>query len=219
MILAETPTTIHYIWRAHNHSFLLNSDDSKKRYLQLLAQYKKKYDIEIYGYAIMNNHFHALMRVPSRSLWQNFSRTINSQLAVFINKNSNRCGQVVMDRPKTIVLESDRDVLTVLRYIELNPLRAGIVKKLKNYKWSSFLHHVGEKIDDLIDACPAFDALGASRKIRAAAYRKMFEIQSCLQDMARRRDFIDVHFIGSPGWIAEKVSRLREMMRKKPPPE
>jgi len=218
MILPEAPTNIHFIWRCHNHSFLLNDDHSKQFYLDLLAKNKEKYGIQIYGYAVMSNHFHAVMRIGSRSQWQNFARTVNSQLAVFVNKNNKRCGQVVMDRPRTIVLESERDVLAVMRYIELNPLRAGMTKKLKNYRWSSYQHHAQGREDPVVDDFPALLRMADSQKKRQMAYRQMFTVQKQDRDMHPRPDFVRVYFIGAAHWTLKQSQILRAQMREKQAP-
>lgn len=219
MILFEAPTTIHFIWRCHNRDFLLKDNDIKQRYLDLLADNKQRYGIEIYGYAIMDNHFHAVLRLPGRTHWQNFSRTVNSQLAMSINKKYRRQGQVIMDRPRTIILESDNDVLGVLRYIELNPLRAGLVKRLRNYRWSSYQCHAKGKKDKVLDTCPALMSLGYCENTRRKAYQKFFEVRQIGRDLNRRREYVDAYFIGRLAWMNQRTESLQMMMRTKPPPE
>ena len=218
-LLANAPATIHFIWRCHNRDFLLDDDQTKQRYLDLLAQHKQRYGIEIYGYAIMSNHFHAVLRLPARRNWQNFSRTVNSQLAVSINRQRKRQGQVVMDRPKTVLLERDEDVLAVLRYIELNPVRAGLARRPRDYRWSSYRHHALGRDDEVVDACPAVCGLGSTACSRRAAYVALFGIIHAALDQHRRRDLVDTFFVGTAAWCVRQRRALREIQhaRGRPP--
>jgi putative transposase len=218
-LLAETPATIHFIWRCHNRDFLLDADDVKQFYLHLLAQHKKSHGVEIYGYAIMTNHFHAVLRIPARTSWQNFSREVNSKLAVRINRARQRHGQVIMDRPRTIVLERDEDVLAVLRYIDLNPVRAGLVRRARDYRWSSYGHHALGRADTVLDECSAIAALGENDRQRRAAYVALFGTVYSSLDLRRRPDLVDVLFVGSPAWQQARQLSLRVSVkvRGRPP--
>ena len=218
VLLAEAPTTIHFIWRCHNRDFLLHSDEVKQLYLQLLLQHKERYGIEIWGYAIMSNHFHAVLRLPARTSWQNFTRTVNSKLAVSINRTRNRRGQVVMDRPRTIVLERDEDVLAALRYIDLNPVRAGLVRRARDYRWSSYRHHALGRPDAVVDECPAFRALGDDHRRRRAAYVALFGTICSSLDLRRRPDLVDAYFVGSPAWLLTRQVALRASVRARGQP-
>jgi len=218
-LLAETPATIHFIWRCHNRDFLLDSDDVKQLYLHLLAECKDGHGVEIYGYAIMSNHFHAVLRIPERTSWQNFSRHVNSRLAASINRARRRHGQVVMDRPRTIVLERDEDVLAALRYIDLNPVRAGLVRRARDYRWSSYRHHALGRTDVVLDECPAIVALGKNDRQRRAAYVALFGAVCSSLDLHRRPDIVDVYFVGSVGWQQARRLSLQALvrMRGRPP--
>jgi putative transposase len=198
---------------------LLDSDDVKQFYLRLLAECKGRYGVEIYGYAIMSNHFHAVLWIPARSSWQNFSRQVNSRLAASINRARRRHGQVVMDRPRTIVLERDEDVLAALRYIDLNPVRAGLVHRARDYRWSSYKNHALGRTDVVLDVCPAIAALGANDKQRRAAYVALFGTVYSWLDLHRRPDLVDVYFVGSLAWRQARRLSLRASvrMRGRPP--
>ena len=218
-LLAETPATVHFIWRCHNRDFLLDTDDVKQFYLRLLAERKASHGVEIYGYAIMSNHFHAVLRIPARTSWQNFSRDVNSKLAVSINRARQRHGQVVMDRPRTIVLERDEDVLAALRYIDLNPVRAGLVRRARDYRWSSYKHHALGRTDAVLDECPAIAALGVHDRQRRAAYAALFGTIYSSIDLGRRSDLVDVYFVGGLSWQQARRLSLRASvrMRGRPP--
>jgi len=218
-LLAETPATIHFIWRCHNRAFLLDTDEVKQFYLRLLAERKASHGVEIYGYAIMSNHFHAVLRIPARTSWQRFSREVNSRLAVNINRSRQRHGQVVMDRPRTIVLERNEDVVAALRYIDLNPVRAGLVRRARDYRWSSYKHHALGHMDVVLDECPAIAALGENGRQRRAAYVALFGTVCSSLDLRRRPDLVDVHFVGSLVWQrARRLSLLASARARGRPP-
>jgi len=207
-ILGDEPATIHFIWRCHNRDFLMQAEEFKIDYLGLLRKHKEQYGIEVYAYALMDNHFHAVLHLPDRTSWQRFSRRANSLLARKINRVTKRSGQVVMDRPRTIVLERDQDVLAVMRYIDLNPVRAGIVRRAREYRWSSYRHHATGHRDELIDPCPAVQRLGRSPGARCVAYRELFAVDHQL-NRVRRQELVAVYFLGRDSWVLERQQHLR----------
>ena len=212
MLLPNSPVCIHYIWRCHNRDFLLD-DDAKQRYLDLLAKCKSEYGIEIYGYTLMSNHFHAVLKIPGRKSWERFSRNVNSRLATFVNRKRGRCGQVVMDRPRTIVLQDDHAVLTTLRYIDCNPVRAGLVKRVRDYRWSSYREHSRGERSALVDPCPAVLGLARSQAGRRQAYVNLFgQAERQLNRRSRRPDLVDVYHYGSSSWQHDERRRLWQAM-------
>jgi len=219
-ILGEQPATIHFIWRCHNTDFLLQPDAVKQRYLELLKEFKTRYHIKIFGYTIMDSHVHALLWLPKRTLWERFSRAVHSKLANFVNRRLKRRGAVVLDRPRTIVLERDEDVLRVMQYIDMNPVRAGMVRRARSYAWGSYRRLGRAEEDGVLDLCPALEALGKTAGQRVVAYRELFSARVRAEFLKRQPELVSVLYVGRPAWVERRVERLRSLSRRseRPPP-
>jgi len=217
-ILAETPAKIHWVWRCHNKEFLLKDDDVKLKLLKLIKIFKKRYGILLNHYNLMDNHPHFVLSIPSRTNWERFSRTVNSQLARYINKKYGRCGSVVMDRPKTIVLQRDEDVLRVMRYIDLNPVRAGMVKSPKDYRWSSYRHYAYGEKDPLIDECAVYKSLAFSPYRRRQIYQGFFSRALAQVNLRRRSDLMDVYFVGTVSWVERRLQEVQGAIKSREDP-
>jgi putative transposase len=201
--LVEPGSTNHCTWRAHNLTHVLATETAKEFFLSLLLQYREKYGMEILSYCIMASHPH----VQSRSrlglkAFSTFWQVVNYRFARWYNKQTGRQGQVVMDRMRSGRVQDGRHCLTVMRYGDQNPVRAGIAKTPKDYRWSSYRHYAFGEPNPLVTDAPEYCALGATPAARRKAYLHLFA--SKLQDelRGRRRELVEHAFIGDAGWVA-----------------
>ena len=100
-----------------------------------------------------------------------------------------------------------RHVLTVMRYGDLNPVRAGMVASPKDYAWSSYRHYAYGEPNALIDDEPEYLALGHSPAQRRTAYRQLFSAPLASALRTRRPDIVEAPFYGDPGWIERHAPR------------
>lgn len=119
----------HVFFRCHNRQFFLKHNHVKNFLILLWAKYKKKYGIEIYEFIIMDNHAHLLLRAHSTEQLGNFMRTVNSQLARYINRTFDRDSQAVRERYKSPLITGTKYAHRVMQYIWLNRHK---VNKSKN---------------------------------------------------------------------------------------
>jgi len=110
----------HVFFRCHNKQHLLETPVAKSFLLQLWAKYKKKYQIRIFDFIIMDNHVHLLLYVKNVEHLGHFMRTVNSQLARFINKMLGRDSQAIRERYKSPLITSGVYLKGVMQYIWLN---------------------------------------------------------------------------------------------------
>ncbi len=129
------------------------------KYLSILEKYKEVSGYEIYGYCLMDNHIHLLFKEYEESIAQSLKR-IGSSYVYWYNKKHDRCGHLFQDRFKSEVVEDDKYLLVVLRYIHQNPLKAGLVKAVSDYEWSSYKEYTnpGNNITDTQFILKMFDA-------------------------------------------------------------
>lgn len=207
---------MHLTARAHNNDFLLADPMVKATLYLLLFVYKTVFGILVYHYSFMDSHIHLILHVPSTEALSKFMQQVFSQLARFINKRLGHCGQVMMDRAHTPVIQSGRRFLCTMRYIDLNPVRAGMVRKAKNYAWSSYRYYAYGEHDDLIDPAPEY--LGLSKE--AAVRRKMYrQLVTKLVARGERKlpEMTNWYYIGDPAWVIEKMNRAGFIRPRKPP--
>lgn len=121
---------------------IFNSEFDYNYFLTILSKLTDKYAISIYGYVLMSNHYHLLVETPMGNI-SKAMHYLNSAYSIFYNKRHNRSGHLFQGRFKSFLIEKERYLLSVSRYIHLNPVKAGIALKPEDYKWSSYLSYIG----------------------------------------------------------------------------
>lgn len=201
-------STFHVTWQCHNRTWLLKTDWAKRLYYNLLLRYKDRYQVRIYSYCFMSNHPHLTGYCVDKKLLSDFFRVVNAVFARTYNLRFRRRGQVVMDRFKSPVIQTDFNHLQVMFYIDLNPKRAHMVRHPKEYPWSSFHYYAYGKEDPLITPAPSYLNLGNTGGLRRKNYLKM--IHHILEnDWKEKRPYSSVPFIGNPDWVAGRMEQLK----------
>ena len=209
--IIEDGSTFHITWQCHNKAWLLESEWAKRAYYNLLLMYKDRYRIEIYSYCFMSNHPHLTGRVEKREDLSDFFRVVNSRLAKLINRKQSRRGQVVMDRFKSLRIESDEDLLRVMIYNDLNPIRAKMVKRPEDHRWSSYRYYAFGAEDPLITPAASYIAMGETSEERQRAYRKMIEdivAHERATGKSEKKAYSSTYFIGNPDWVVKRHTAL-----------
>lgn len=206
--------TFHVTWRCHNRSWLLKDDAAKQLYYDLLLKYKDRYGVTIYSYSFMSNHPHLTGKATTRVGLSALMQTVNSQFAKKINKVKRRCGQVVMDRFKSPVVQTDDELIKVMTYGDLNANRASMVSHPREYRWSSYHCYAHGRPDPLITPAPSYLALGNTDEERRKAYRMMVDA-IVEQDNLEKRDYSTRLYIGDPDWVRARYDELRGLREAK----
>ena len=150
------PDYPHHITQRGNYRQDVFRDDADRRqYLEFIADYSQKYNLEILGFCIMNNHVHFLVIPKKEDSIANVFRIAHTRYSQYFNKKINAHGHLWQGRFYSCVLD-DRRLLAAARYIERNPVRAKIIKKPIDYAWSSAKHHCGILHKDIIDTNALF---------------------------------------------------------------
>lgn len=129
---------IHHIMvRGINHQNLFHDDGDRGKFIDILKKTKPISQFELYGYCLMDNHVHLLLKEGQEDSSQIMKR-IEIAYVYWFNKKYERSGHLFQDRFKSQNVEKDSCFLSVLRYIHQNPLKAQIVDHIENYHWSSY---------------------------------------------------------------------------------
>lgn len=136
---------LHVMTQGINKEYIFNTECEIKKYLELLEQNSKKFNIKIIAYCIMNNHAHLLVYTEQIKDISEFMRRVNTIYAMYYNKKKNRCGYVFRNRYRAEEIYTEKHLISCINYIHNNPVKAGICKEKKNYKYSSYNDYVNKK--------------------------------------------------------------------------
>jgi putative transposase len=204
----------HITWQCHDNKPLLRDRWCKKLYYDLLLAYKDKYDVKIFSYNFMDTHPHFTGQMEDPVKFSRFMLVVNCRYATIFNKNHKRRGQVVMDRFKSIVIESEESLFRVMSYIDMNAVRAGIVSHPKDWEFSSFHYYAYGRKDPLIDPPLCYLNLSNDPQRRCAMYLAM--IEGVLRSEGYKTDEkMQRLFVGNPIWVFEKYRAIKKFMREK----
>jgi len=134
----------HIIVRGNERKNIFIDDEDRKKIIQILADKKKKNEYILYAYCLMNNHLHLLLKEEGDNISRIMKR-INTAYAYYFNKKYNRVGHVFQDRFRSESVENDLYLISLIRYIHNNPVKAKTVNQPHQYKWSSYSLYLREQ--------------------------------------------------------------------------
>ena len=184
--LPEVP--LHIIQRGNNRLPCFFGDVDRRFYLKCLAEAAGRRGCAVHAYVLMSNHVHLLVTPKEQGAASAMMQDIGRRYVRVINTLYGRSGTLWEGRYKSSLIDSDNYLLTCHRYIELNPVRAGITDKPDDYAWSSHRHYANAIADPAITEHEVFAALGASATDRQEAFRSLFHLPMDQQTLKQIRD-------------------------------
>ena len=167
----------HVVHRGNDRKPTFFAQSDYQAYLDLLVRACERYQTTVHAYVLMTNHVHLLM---TSALAQGISRTmqfLGSNYVRRINEQYERTGTLWEGRFRSSPVDTEFYCLACYRYIELNPVRAGIVEAPEDYRWSSHLENIGKRTPSIVEPHPCFLALSNSRVERTDRYRALVRLQ------------------------------------------
>ena len=165
----------HIIQRGNNRTACFYCADDYLRYLKDLAEQAAKYGCDIHAYCLMTNHVHLLITPMRQDGAGLMMKHLGQRYVQYINRTYRRSGTLWEGRFKSCLAQSDHYVLACYRYIELNPVRAGMVEHPADYPWSSYPFNGQGMANALLSQHPLYRALGQSNGERCRRYRELFQ--------------------------------------------
>ena len=166
----------HIVQRGNNREVCFIEPENYQFYLELWQELSAKYQVAVHAYCLMTNHIHFLVTPAADDSISNTMKAIGSRYAQYINKKYKRTGTLWEGRHKSSLVQSEQYLLTCYRYIELNPVRAGMVERPEEYQWSSYGANAwGDS--SWLSAHHEYVCLGNDEVTRAEAYRQLFSHQ------------------------------------------
>jgi len=141
----------HIVQRGNNREKVFIDDEDREKYIDLLKKYSKKRNAQVLAYCLMTNHVHLLVKPKENESMYKMMQGVTLCYTQFANRKYNRTGRLWESRYHSCVVDKDSYLWSVARYIETNPVRAGMVKKAEDYAYSSAQAHVIGKEDNILN--------------------------------------------------------------------
>ncbi|CAM3792296.1 transposase [Rheinheimera salexigens] len=177
----------HVIQRGNNKQDCFIGAKDYHLYLIKLAECAEQYQVQIHAYVLMTNHVHLLLTPLVDGATSLFMQALGRCYVRYFNIEHKRTGTLWEGRYKACLVESDRYFLAVSRYIELNPVRAGMVANAADYAWSSFMHNALGTFNPLLTAHPVYLGIAENKPLRLAWYQQLFQQQTTNEELAAIR--------------------------------
>jgi len=212
----------HVIQRGNNRQVIFASAEDYEHLLALLAEYATKFQVAIHAYVLMGNHFHLLVTPETADGLPQMMQAVGRRYVRYFNDRQGRSGTLWEGRYRSTLIETDRYLLPCMAYIDLNPVRAGMVTQARDYPWSSHGHYIGQRQDKLITPHPLVWTLGNTPFAREAAYADLVHAGLSSGQQAALTDAVLRGWVlGGPDFVAELQKRtprrLSQMRAGRPP--
>ena len=164
----------HVIQRGVNGSAIFRRSTDQAFFRDRLAIALDRYRCQLHAYVLMTNHVHFLITPSEPSSIARLIQSVSRHYVPWFNKNTGRTGALWGGRYRAALIDSDQYMLACYRYIELNPVRAGMVSDPSEYQWSSYQANARGRVDSLITPHGLYTELGPDPARRLSAYRALF---------------------------------------------
>ncbi|MCK9432592.1 MAG: transposase [Candidatus Omnitrophica bacterium] len=168
--IISVDAALHITSRGNNRQLVFQNDSDKLYYRTLMEELKDDNMIIFYHYCLMNNHIHFQLRLKLESDLAKFMKQLNLRYSHYYKKLYGYVGRLWQERFKSNIILDDSYLLQCGKYIELNPVRAGIVKRPEDYLFSSYNFYAKGKPDTLITPNPVYLEMSYSAALRRKRY-------------------------------------------------
>ena len=205
----------HIIQRGNNRQAIFSSAADYLMLLALLEENAQKFGVALHAYVLMSNHFHLLATPTTADGLPQMMQAVGRRFVRYFNDSQRRSGTLWEGRYRSTLIETDRYLLACMAYIDLNPVRAGLVSNARDYPWSSHAHYVGLRTDKMVTPHPLFWSLGNTPFAREAAYAELVGagITPDQQD-ALTRSALSGWALGSESFVANLQKRTERRVNK-----
>jgi len=166
---------LHIMHRGNNRQDIFESEDDMLRIKKDIELSLLKSGCSLHAYVIMTNHLHLLITPADKIQLRVFMQSMANRYARYFNAKHQRTGTIWEGRFKSCLVDSEHYLFALYKYIEMNPVKAGMVEELVDYPWSSYQHNALGKADRLITEHALYSALGHDIEQRNQHYSVLFD--------------------------------------------
>jgi putative transposase len=201
----------HLILRGNNRQDIFRGPSDFERMLELLEGYGREHGVEVHAYVLMSNHLHLLLTPRREQALPKMMQALGRSYVRGFNQRHGRSGTLWEGRYRSTLIQTERYLLACMVYIDLNPVRAGMVAQAGDYGWSSHAHYTGRRSDRLVTPHALYWGLGNTPFAREAAYAEMVQTGvTATQQRALTDSTLSGWALGEPEFMADlqqKTSR------------
>ena len=179
--------SLHVRQRGNNRCAIFGDDNDYEMFLLMLQSALRRHRIAVHGYALMTTHTHLLVTPTTVEGTAKAMQLLGGRYVGYFNKKYQRVGTLWTGRYGAKAINDERYWLTCLRYVEQNPVRAGLVVQADQYRWSSYRVHALGHTCDWLAGHPVFAALGEDSATRQQAYRALSAVPLTTHETVRER--------------------------------
>ncbi|HET9734245.1 MAG TPA: transposase [Burkholderiales bacterium] len=179
---------LHIVQRGNDRADCFRRDGDYMLYLTHLRELADELGCAVHAYCLMTNHVHLLLTPPAADACATLMRNLGQRYVQRFNRAYERTGTLWEGRFRSFLVDSAGYVLACYRYIEQNPLRAGMVPAPSAYPWSSYHANAGLRLDPLVTPHPEYLSLSEDPARRQRAYRELVEGMLAQDDLTRIRE-------------------------------
>ena len=205
----------HIIQRGNNRSTCFFAEQDYRLYLQFLQELARRFDCAVHSYALMTNHVHLLLTPARKNSAALLMKHLGQRYVQHVNRMYGRSGTLWEGRFRSCLTQSEDYVLACYRYIEFNPVRAGMVGEPGAYRWTSYPANALGRIDGLITPHDEYMRLGHNEEARREAYRGLFKTHLNAETVRTIREATNGNVaLGEPRFQKEVESALDRRARR-----
>jgi len=205
--LAAPGSTMHVVARCNNRDFAFTTPDDFEVLLAHLREVVRTYEVTLYAYTLMSNHVHMLLQAPKLEALGRPLRWFMTESARAFHQARARRGHFWERRYRACLVEDDLYALAALRYLDRNPVRAGLVDDPTTYPWSSCGAYALGTPNRVISFHPSYLALSPYGKVRQRQYRALLAPSEGPGLDARDPRWTTQRAVGSPAFVARYIPR------------
>ena len=204
-----TGLPLHLIQRGNNRSACFRSDSDYLVYLNHLQELAGKFNCAVHAYVLMTNHVHLLVTPACADGPSLMMKHLGQRYVQYFNRKYERSGTLWEGRFRSSIVQEQNYLLRCYRYIEMNPVRAGIVCHPAGYPWSSYRVNAEGASSCLLRPHDEYVALAQEQTERLAAYRSMFNSELATEELDEIRAAANSGYVlGSDRFKAEVTLKL-----------
>jgi len=193
----------HVILRGNNRQVIFSGESDMRRMLSLLEEHSMVQGVDVHAYVLMGNHLHLLLTPRRDGALSLMMQSVGRSYVRAFNQAHGRTGTLWEGRYRSSLIQTERYLLTCMAYIDLNPVRAGMVEAPENYPWSSHAHYIGRLHQRLLTPPALYWELGNTPFAREAAYGELVRAGIAEhQQRALTAATLSGWALGDPGFLA-----------------
>lgn len=199
--MIEDGLTVHITHRGNNRTATYLASSDYEAFLWFLRFAAMRYEVSIHAYALMSNHFHVMATPMSSTALSRMMQSLGRQYVRYFNDRHGRTGTLWEGRYRMALITDERYWLTCMRYVEMNPVRAGIVTSPGSYRWSSYRTHALGAGNPLLTSHALFDQLASTPSRRQEAWRRICRTSLPSEQVECLRSSIAQGIVVAEPWV------------------